>query len=328
MASFLVTGWVMGLMLFLAICSVILAAVSFFKEEKWLVAGAVSIVATILFGAAWNYGATHTVVQPNTRVVVVDKVTGAPVGGIRTPGITSKPYIQYAILEYPGVADRSFCYDTTPALKEGYELRFTICGVYDARSLDWIQMYQQYDFVNEKQMIDYWGVQTKELISGALKDVDYTKIVQDRAGVANDTRAAIQPWFDDFGVPVSRLTLANWDPTSEKVKSLMDDASSASLKKTVEQQLKIAAEAARARQLYEVETANLINEERGKGLSTLFNSLGITDDSAKAYLASQTIWNQFAQNPPAGTQLYFGVPIAVQQNQQTAPAEAPQAPKP
>lgn len=324
MASFLVTGWVTGLMLFLAVCSLIIALVSFLKEDKWLVAGAVSVLTTILFGFAWYFGVTHIVVQPNTRMVVIDKISGAPVGGIRTPGITTRPVFQYAILQYPGVVDKSFCYDTKPALKEGYELVFTICGVYDARSLDWVRMYEQYDFRGESDMVGYWAVQTKELISGSLKEVDYTKIVQDREGVAAGTKAAIQPWFDDFGVKVSRLTLANWDATSEKVKSLMDDASSASLKKTVEQQLKIAAEAARDRQLYEVETANLINEERGKGLSTLFNSLGLTDDSAKAYLASQTIWNQFAQNPPAGTQLYFGVPIAVQQNQvPSVPAQAP-----
>ena len=329
--AFLANGWAVGITFIIGVVFLCIGLWLMLKEDSNRIGGLVCLALALVFGIAWQFAATHRVVPPNTRWVIINTATGQPDGEIRKPGLTTKPFILYEILAYPGVPDQQFCYDITPALKEGYELKITICGTYDAGSVDWTRMYQQYNFQNEGAMLAYWANQTKELVSAALKEVDYSKIVSDRPGVAESIKANIEPWITSFGAPVSNLRFQNWNPTSEKVQSLMDDASSASLRKTVELQLLAAAQTARERQLYEVQTSNMVLAERGKGLEILFSSLSITDDNAKAYLASQMTWYTLAQNPPAGTQLIlsFGggssvaAPFSIQQ-----PAVPTPAPKP
>ena len=261
----------------------------------------------ILFAFGWHYSATHRVVPINERWVVINKIKAKVDGGVRKSGITQKPLLGTKILKFPGAKEQPFCVDYTPALKEGYEISTHICGVYDASNLDWVKIYTQYNFSEEAQMLSYWANQSKELVSLALKEVNYTKITTDRAGVATEIRDALLPWFTDFGVDVSRIQLSNWDFTSAEVRLEVDRASAASMKSTVESQLLEAAKIARKRQLYEVETANQILEKRGSGLEELMESLGITEDSAKAELASQMTWFAYAQTPPEGVQIILSV---------------------
>lgn len=79
------------------------------------------------------------------------------------------------------------------------------------------------------------------------------------------------------------------------------------MQKTIESQLLEAAKLARERQLYEVETANLILKERGLGLKDLIESLGIKDDASKAQIATQMTWYAYAENPPEGVQIVLSV---------------------
>ena len=261
----------------------------------------------VLFAFGWHYSATHRVVPINERWVVVNKFKAEVEGGVRKSGITGKPLLGTKILKYPGAREQPFCIDYTPALKEGYEISTKICGVYDASDLNWVKLYSQYNFVEEVQMLDYWANQSKELVSLALKEVNYTKISTDRAGVSSDIRDTLLPWFSDFGVDVSRLQLTNWDFTSAEVRLEVDRASAASMRSTVETQLLEAAKIARERQLFEVETANLILAERGLGLQDLIDSLGIEDDSAKATIATQMTWFAYASTPPEGIQIILSV---------------------
>ena len=269
---------------------------------------------TLIFGLAWYYGTTHRVVPLNKRWVIVNTATGAVDGMVRKSGVTTKPFLMYSIKDYPGVNKQPFCLDYTPALQEGYEITAHVCGTYDAGSLNWSALYQEFNFGDESAMLAYWADQSKELISEALKTVNYTMIVTDRALVSQSIRTNLVPWFENFGISVSNIQLTNWDFTSAKVRAEVDAASAASMRKTVETQLLKAAIIARERQLYEVETANLVLDERGRGLEVLFTSLNIIDDSAKAYLASQMTWFAYAQNPPDDVNVILGlggnVPIA------------------
>lgn len=261
----------------------------------------------ILFSLALGYSSTHRVVPVNERWVIINTIKAEVEGGVRNSGLTTKPAVAYDILRFPGAKEQPFCIKYTPALKEGYEIFTDICGNYDASSLDWQQVYERYNIRNEEQLLAYWLNQSKESVSQAFKDVDYTKLSTDRPAVSNEIRSNLTPWFDNFGVNVSNLKLTNWDFTSEQVKSQVDKASAASMQKTVENQLLEAAKIARERQLFEVETANLILEQRGSGLQELIESLGITDDSAKALIASQMTWYAFAQNPPDGVNIILSV---------------------
>lgn len=308
----------------------IVAAVSFLLSDDFKVGSAIFGVFAILLFIGWFYGATHRVVPPNQRWLIINTASGQIEGVTRTSGITTKPFVLYQINAYPGASQQPFCLDYTPALQEGYEISAHICGVYDASKLDWSVQFTEHNFVNEQQMLSYWTDQTKEIVSGALKDVNYTEIVTNRTSVSAKMRESLLPWFSEIGVSVSNIQLSNWDFTNADIKTYVNQASAASMKSTVEKQLLEAAKIARERQLYEVETANLVMSERGKGLQALFESLGITDDTSKAFLASQMTWYTYAQNPPTGTQIILGIggnpiaaPFSVQQ-----PAAQPQTTTP
>lgn len=278
----------------------------------------------VVVGLAWFYGTTHRVVPINERWVIVNTANGTIEGQTRSSGITTKPFLMYSIKRYPGVAQQPFCLDYTPALKEGYEITTHVCGTYDASTINWSQMYTRYNFNSEEAMIKYWSNQSKELVSAALLNADYTTIVTNRSEVSKAIRDSLAPWFSEFGVSVSNLQLTNWDFTSPDVRAQVDAASAASMKKTVESQLLEAAKIARERQLYEVQTANLVLAERGNGLEALFAALNITDDNAKAWLASQMSWLAYAQNPPDGVNVFIGADaIAVPAGNQPAPANVP-----
>ena len=303
--------FVLGIVLFVITLWLMFGSES---DNATRIIGAFTAIFTLLFGVAWFYGATHRVVPINERWVIVNTATGEVDGPVRKSGIISKPFLMYSIRRFPGVNKQSFCLDYTPALKEGYEITAHVCGVYDASALDWSAQYQQFNFGDEATMLKYWADQSKEQVSLALKVVDYTLISTDRASVSQSIRANLTPWFNEYGVSVSNLQLTNWDFTSAEVRAQVDAASAASMRKTVETQLLEAAKIARERQLYEVGTANLVLDERGKGLGTLFASLGIMDDNAKAYLAAQMTWFAYAQNPPDDVNVILGlggnVPIA------------------
>lgn len=299
---FVVLFFVLGLV---ALGITIRLVVSDESTIRWF--SLISLALTVLFFFGWHYSATHRVVPINERWVIINKIKAEVEDGVKGSGITQKPILGYKILKFPGAKEQPFCVDYTPALKEGYEITTHICGVYDASNLDWSELYTQYNFIEEQQMLNYWANQSKELVSLALKEVNYTTITTDRAGVATDIRDSLLPWFSEFGVDVSRIQLSNWDFTSAEVRLEVDRASAASMKSTVETQLLEAAKIARSRQLYEVETANQILEKRGLGLEKLMESLGITDDNAKAELASQMTWFAYAQTPPEDVQIILSV---------------------
>lgn len=325
----LANGWAAWIFLVLGLCSII-AILILVLERKWLLAIAPGVLLLIsIFG--WHYASTHRIVPVNERWVVENKIEARVIGETRSSGIIQKPILGYKFHKFPGVPEKEFCVTYYPALTEGYELETIVCGVYDAANTDWASFYKRYGFSGEEQMFNYWANQSKELVSEALIEVDYTTIVTKRLTVSNSIRMALNPWFRDFGVSVSSLKLKNWDFTSDEVKKQVDAASAASMRKTVEEQLLAAAKIARERQQYEIETANLILKERGTGLDELFSELGITTDSAKAELAGQMTWYTLAANPPEGVQIILSVgggntPISIplpQQNPEPVVTEEP-----
>lgn len=290
-------------LLFLGAVVFVLSLIFEGRSDALLIIPAVMLVCSVL---GLSYSTTHRVVPANQRWVVINTLKGEVQGGVRKSGITKMPLIR-DIHKYPGAQEQPFCIQYTPALKEGYEITVDICGNYDASILDWEQIYKAYNFTGEEQLLAHWVNQSKEVVSLAFVGVDYSKLTTERPQVSNQVRENLNPWFEDWGVSVSNIVLKNWDFTSEQVKLQVDRASSASMQKTIESQLLEAAKLARERQLYEVETANLILKERGLGLKDLISSLGIKDDSAKAQIATQMTWYAYAENPPEGVQIVLSV---------------------
>lgn len=273
------------------------------RSDALLIVPAVMLVCSV-FGL--SYSLTHRVVPANQRWVVINTLKGEVQGGVRKSGITKMPLIR-DIHKYPGAQEQLFCIQYTPALKEGYEIAVDVCGTYDSSVLDWEQMYKAYNFTEEEQLLAHWANQSKEVVRTVFVDVDYSKLTTEIPEVSNQIREKLNFWFQDWGVSVSNVVLKNWDFTSEQVKLQVDKASSASMQKTIESQLLEAAKLARERQLYQVETSNLILKKRGLGLQDFIESLGIKDDSAKAQIATQMTWYSYAENPPEGIQIVLSV---------------------
>lgn len=289
------------------VASIVFASYFLFAYDEKRKKSIPFIALIVLFSLALGYSSTHRVVPVNQRWVIINTIKAEVEGGIRDSGLTTKPAVAYDILRFPGAKEQPFCIKYTPALKEGYEIFTDICGNYDASSLNWQQVYERFNIRSEEELLVYWANQSKEVVSQAFQSVDYTKLTTERPLVSTDIRNNLSPWFEDFGVTVTNLKLTNWDFTSEQVKQQVDKASQASMQKTVENQLLEAAKIARERQLYEVETANLILAQRGLGLQELIDSLDISDDNAKAMIASQMTWYAYAQNAPEGVNIVLSV---------------------
>ncbi len=315
--------------LFAVVCIVgIVAGLSmlFGYEKEGRILGVVFLLIAVVAGFGWHWSATHRVVPVNQRWLVINTATGEIDGPVRKSGIIEKPFWFYQIKKYPGAVQQPFCLDFYPALKEGYEVKAHICGVYDAANLDWAEQYRLHNFENEGDMLRYWTDQAKDEVRAVFKKVDYASLNSDTVAVSRSLNDRLTAWLASQGVEANSITLSNWDLTSEEVKRQIDAASAASFQKTVEEQKLAAAEVARRRQLYEVETANLVLQERSKGLGALFASLGITDDNAKAFLAAQMAWMAYAENPPSGVTVVIGadaIAVPTSDNHTTAQPVAP-----
>ena len=268
--------------------------------------GVVLLLFAVVAGYGCYWSATHRVVPINQRWLIINTATGEIDGDVRKSGLTRKPFWFYQIKKYPGAIQQPFCLDFYPALKEGYEVKAHICGVYNAADLDWVEQYRLHGFDSEKAMLEYLTNQAKDEVRAVFKEVDYANLNSDTVAASRSLNERLVAWLASQGVEASDITLSNWDLTSEEVKRQIDAASAASFQKTIEEQKLAAAEVARRRQLYEVETANLVLQERSKGLGSLFAFLGITDDDAKAFLAAQMSWMAYAENPPNGVTVIVG----------------------
>lgn len=282
-------------------------------------------VVVIVFGFMWSYSATHRVVQKNERWVILDKSDGTFDGELRSEGVTTKPFMLYKIFKYPGATEQAFCITYFPASKEGYEINAEVCGVYNAANLDWVEQYSLHSFSNETEMLDYWRKQSKDEVRMIFKGYDYATLLDKTPDVSTKLNETLSDWIAGQGVDASRITLSNWFFTSETVNEEIDLASVASMKIVVEAQKLEAAAVSRERQLYEIETTNLVLSERGAELALLFDTLGITDQAAKANIIDTMTWYGLAENPPDGINMVLGVgggvPIASPVN-----VEAPDAP--
>jgi hypothetical protein len=282
----------------------------------------------VVFVFLWWYSATHRVVPPNQRWLIVNTATGTVQGEIRQSGLITKPFWLYKIMNYPGASEQPFCLDFYPGLQEGYEVLAHICGTYDAANLDWAQQYRLHNFTGEKAMIDFWSNQAKDPVRSVFHNITYVQINTDPVTVSTSVGQKFSEWLTTQGVTSKNVTLSNWNLTSKLVQDQVDQASAASFQKTVEQQKLEAAKVSRERQLYEIETANQVLSARGKELETLFMSLGITDDAAKAQIISTMTWYGFAQNPPSGVQVIIGADAIAVPGQQSTPAPSQNTTKP
>lgn len=325
----IIANWIAAILFFvLTIAAIVGTLVLFFNQERSVgksATGVLVLVLALVFGAGWLYAATHRVVPYNARWIVMNTANQTVDGKVREAGITTIPFATFEIHEFPGATAQPFCIDYTPALKEGYEITAHVCGTYDASTLDWQSQYRQHNFLTEGEMLAFWANQSKERVSAAVKGVDYTTITTNRDSVSLAIRNNLAPWFKENGLPVSNIQLSNWDFTSASVKAKVDEASAASLQSTIEQQKLEAAKISRERQLYEIDTSNLVLSQRGSALQALFGALGITDDNAKAYLAAQMTWSDWLKNPPPGTTVVVGIgnaPVVAP----SQPSAAPSAP--
>jgi hypothetical protein len=265
-----------------------------------------SLLAVVVCGDLYFYGATHRVVPPNQRWLFIDTAAGEVLTPVRNPGLTEKPFWFYKLIKFPGAKQQPFCLDFLPALKEGYEIKATVCGTYDASTLDWADQYQRHNFTSAEEMLAFWSNQGKDAIREVFSKITYAELNSDPVAVSSKVGESLSTWLAGEGVSSSGLVLSNWDLTSEAVKAQIDQASAASFQKTVEEQRLTAAEVARKRQLYEVETANLVLQARAVGLKSLFSQLGITDPNAMAQIVSTTIWYSLVQNAPDRVQIVVG----------------------
>src|SRR5512136_2345193 len=84
----------------------IITALLLFHSRRFKIGSVIFGVLAILLGIGWFYGATHRVVPPNQRWLIINTATGKIEGETRTSGLTRKPLVLYQINAYPGASQQ------------------------------------------------------------------------------------------------------------------------------------------------------------------------------------------------------------------------------
>lgn len=258
--------------------------------EEWGKVG--FIVLGLLFGASstgWIYSATHRVIPHNNVALTV---TASEVSTkLQGPGLAKKPLLA-SFRYFPSASQAELCQKYTPSVKGGYGVNIDLCFYFDASGVDWSSMVSRYGTTDTGTIYKRWQNQLSPFIAGSTKEFTPAELTDERAKVSSIIRESITPWFVDESVTLSRVALTNWDFSNPDVGAAFDKAIVYQNLVTEENARKAAAEVSRGRQLYEVETANLVAKEQSKVLV----NLSLEDDMAKVQFL---FMQQLFTNPEA-----------------------------
>jgi hypothetical protein len=186
-------------------------------------------VFTIFFIWAFLFGQTHALVAPNKTMLVVNRSTGLPVGGLRQPGITSIPLWTSLRYVYPSQSEYQWCPVFTPSIKNGVGVTMTICFTIDASQIDWLEQFQRYNG-NEAVVTTAWQNALQDQVAIAVSIYESRDLTNQRNVVTDAILTQLKPWFVPHGITVKQIGLKDWSFTSEAMNIAYEQAQLAQTK--------------------------------------------------------------------------------------------------
>lgn len=244
-------------------------------------------VLTVVCIFGFVFSATHGVIGVNKRAVVVSWATGSIVNETRSPGLTSLPFATGRILIFNGGTSEQVCYDFTPSVLGGYEVRMKTCFLLNLRAVDWVAQYSKYA-TGYGDTVAIWGNQLAQYVAVAVKEYRPQDLTAKRDEVTDKIKTSTAPWLENEGIPVAGVALANWDFSNAQVAKAYDDTVIAQTRVMVAQADYNAAVTQRDVDTFRADTANMVLASRTTALLDAVKRLGITSDQAKVdYLTLQ-----------------------------------------
>jgi hypothetical protein len=218
--SVILANWLAALIfaaIFLVAGGLFLAAVGDdnFQNDKGI---AIVLALVFMIFSAWgfSYSTTHYVVPANKVAIVIDMKTGQTVGGLRSPGVNSKSWIQKK-LEYPGQMNYLWCPVVTPSVRGGAEVETTVCFTFDASKVDWEKQYRAYNG-DETFVLNGWLNEfIQSTIAASISTFTPQQLTDERVKVEEAIKTNSLTWFTDNGIPLKTVTLRNWKFTSAEM---------------------------------------------------------------------------------------------------------------
>lgn len=247
--------------------------------------GVLVILAIFLIGGGWWFQ-THRIVS--TQYVGVSRATiSQELEGLYPAGIMTKPFLG-AVYEYPASSNFERCEQYTPAIKGSYGITLDLCFYYDVGNVDWLKEINRTGSLDANYIMGVWRNSIVGDVAKSVKEYTPEALSDNRSEVEQAIFENISPWFSERGISLTRVSLKNWDFTSDEVAKSFD-ASIVSQRKITEQTaLFEAAKISREREKYEAETAKLVAEWQKEAL----DELGLDGQQAIDYLWIKTFSEQ------------------------------------
>lgn len=232
----------------------------------------------ILLGVAGGWLQTHRIV-PTQHVGVSRNTFSQDLDGLYSSGVVSKPFFG-SVYSYPSSSAYERCEKYTPAIKGSYGITIDLCFYYDTGQVDWLAEINRTGSLEAGHIMDVWRNSVVGDVARAVKTYTPEELSDNRSKVEEDIFDNIQPWFNERGVPLTRVSFKNWDFTSSEVAKAFDESIVSQRKITEQNALFEAAKISRERETYEAETARIVAEKQKEALE----ELGFNGSNAVEYL--------------------------------------------
>lgn len=236
------------------------------------------IIATVVFVVIAWFFQTHTIV-PTQTVAVTRSSFGQQLSPPLESGLQSKPFFG-SVHAFPSAESTEYCKTYNPSLKGSYGITVDLCYYINTSNVNWQQEIQRTGSLESDFIWNVWSNSVVSDVAESTKSYTPEQLSENRAQVENEVFENVFPWFNERGIPLSRVSLVNWDFTSEVVAATFDESIVSQRKITEQAALFEAAKVARERQLYEADTALIVAAAQQE----MLNDLGFTGQDAINYL--------------------------------------------
>lgn len=236
-----------------------------------------SLITLFLLGSS-IYVQTRTIVPAQTVGITRDRLS-QNVNGELNSGIQGKPFFG-ATYVFPNAESTEYCTQYTPSLKGSYGVTLDVCYYIDTASVNWLTEVQRTGSFDSTAIWNVWRNSVVSDVAEAIKEYTPEQVSANRALVEGRIYENVLPWFNARGVPLERVSLVDWDFTSETVAATFDESIASQRRITEQTALLEAAKLSRERQMYEAETAAIVADAQQQMLT----DLGFTGQDAINYL--------------------------------------------
>jgi hypothetical protein len=218
--GFLASGWIAWVAFLIAI--VVIFVIIWRLMEGGLISAGIMAVVEIFLIWVFIFGNTHRVVPLNHKGVVIDRTVGNIIGATRNSGLTNVPFFGSTLYLFPSASNQQVCYDFTPSVKGGYEVKMNVCFYIDMSKMNWVKQIERYNQYDYNNLVKVWIAQVSPKVAESIKEFMPADLTGQRAKVSQTILHATEEWFDSENMKLNNVAVANWNFTNPAVSQAYD----------------------------------------------------------------------------------------------------------